>query len=278
MQSAYLILALLTALFPRRRSLYRAAWVLRTITAPAACLVSLLYWAMIFPSTGTTDYVDASIHGYVPCLPLVVGCAWGPRPDWPPRSTQYRRHLSCPQPSGPTPLLCWRTWQCRGCHYTSVISGCLFFTRSSTRSSTLAMWARGARTRCVRVYARKEASEGPRREGGIHRQAAHRAHAHPPPPHQITNQPNSTGRTTSTRSLTTSRWAAPSSSSGPSFSSPSPASIASSGSRRASVSFCRGRSPRCSPTTSCSRPSRQERQEQETPRWAHQRGCPRARP
>lgn len=57
LESAYFILALLAALLPRQRGLYRTTWALRSIVAPAACLVSLLYWTLIFPATGITDYV-----------------------------------------------------------------------------------------------------------------------------------------------------------------------------------------------------------------------------
>lgn len=57
LECAYLVLALLAALFPRQRPLYRTAWALRSIAAPAACLVALLYWTLIFPATGVTDYV-----------------------------------------------------------------------------------------------------------------------------------------------------------------------------------------------------------------------------
>jgi hypothetical protein len=65
LEAVYLAMAFLTALFPRHRAIYRTTWVLRTITAPTACLVALLYWTLIFPATGVTDYVDASIHGCV---------------------------------------------------------------------------------------------------------------------------------------------------------------------------------------------------------------------
>lgn len=57
LESAYLSLAFLAALFPRHRALYRTTWALRSIVAPAACLVALLYWTLIYPATGVTDYV-----------------------------------------------------------------------------------------------------------------------------------------------------------------------------------------------------------------------------